>query len=215
LTEGRACEVYGGRDFKEIAALDAATRVFRCRACGLYVVDPVRRWDKAKDDFSQLDLESWIGYMEGFRRGQYRKDLEVIGKYKSAGKLLDVGCACGFFLDDAAKRGFEVRGIEPAHTAVEYARKRFHADVLEGELGSVDVGAEGFDVVSMFAVLEHTAAPTEVVAELHRLLKPGGLAVVKVPRSDALAPWLIYSAYRWTFGRVAAPLRSLYEWSFQ
>jgi SAM-dependent methyltransferase len=211
----RACEACGSTDHRASAQLDAATRILRCRRCGLRSVDPLPRWDAAKDDFAELDLERWVAYMEQFRRAQYRRDLAMIQRWHTRGRVLDIGCSTGFFLDEARARGFEARGIEASPTAAGYATQRFGLDVVQGEFERVDVEEAAFDVVTLFAVLEHMAHPARVIARAAKALRPGGLLVVKVPRSDSLIAHAIYGLHRVSGGGFAAPLRSLYDWDYR
>ena len=94
--------------------------------------------------------------------------------------VLDLGCAGGFMAEAVAVRGANVTGIDPAADAVEAARR--HAEA--GELGIVyDVGvgealpydATAFDAVVCVDVLEHVADLQKVLAEVARVLRPGGL----------------------------------------
>jgi SAM-dependent methyltransferase len=115
----------------------------------------------------------------------YLKKIERLGVPRGA--LLDVGCAAGFFLDEARKRGFTVRGCELSQYAQEYARERLGLEV--DRAGFVDASfappPASFDVITVFNVLEHIPDPQLVAGKLFDLLKPGGYLVVETwdPRS--------------------------------
>lgn len=101
----------------------------------------------------------------------------------SAGQtMLDVGCATGEFLK-LAQRRFECHGVELNATTAEIAR----ADGFQVTTGTVaDVqGNERFDVVTMLQVLEHLVEPTGPLADVHRLLKPGGILYLDTPCVDS------------------------------
>jgi SAM-dependent methyltransferase len=105
------------------------------------------------------------------------------------GKLLDVGCSTGAFLVEAVLAGMQsVAGIEPSPAAVAIARARHGFDVEVGEAESF-AGYRSFDVVSLFAVLEHLREPARFFHGLARELKPGALLVVEVPDADAFAAY--------------------------
>jgi SAM-dependent methyltransferase len=97
-------------------------------------------------------------------------------------KLLDVGCATGEFLKLARKR-FECYGVEIVTDTAELAR-RDGFDVVTGTVADVP-GRERFDVITMLQVIEHLVEPTEPLAEIHRLLKPGGIFYLNTPCTDS------------------------------
>lgn len=96
--------------------------------------------------------------------------------------LLDVGCSTGEFLKLARQR-FDVHGVEINADTAALARESGF-DVITGTL--VDVpGSERFDVVTMLQVIEHLVEPSESLAEIHRLLKRGGVFYLNTPCVDS------------------------------
>lgn len=95
-------------------------------------------------------------------------------------RVLDLGCAGGFMAEAMARRGAIVTGIDPAAAAVAAARD--HAQ-REGLRIAYDVGVgealpypdAGFDIVVCVDVLEHVTDLSRVLAEVARVLRPGGL----------------------------------------
>jgi 2-polyprenyl-6-hydroxyphenyl methylase/3-demethylubiquinone-9 3-methyltransferase len=94
--------------------------------------------------------------------------------------VLDLGCAGGFMAEALAKRGAKVKGIDPASQAIHAARThaaeaglKIQYDVGVGEELPYDDAA--FDVVVCVDVLEHVEDLSQVLAEVVRVLKPGGL----------------------------------------
>ncbi len=94
--------------------------------------------------------------------------------------VLDLGCAGGFMAEALAEKGAHVTGIDPAAEAIEAARA--HA-ALSGHQIEYDVGvgerlpyADGaFDYVVCVDVLEHVQDLDQVLREVERVLRPGGL----------------------------------------
>jgi SAM-dependent methyltransferase len=107
------------------------------------------------------------------------------------GRLLDVGCATGIFLDGMRRLGWQVQGVEPSASAVAYARSRFGLDVFEGRLEDAHYPANHFDVITLWDVLEHVHEPRQVLGELARIMRPGGLLVMSLPNPDSLEARLI------------------------
>lgn len=97
-----------------------------------------------------------------------------------AGKdVLDLGCAGGFMAEAIAERGARVVGIDPAADAIAAASRHASAggliiqyDVGVGEALPYDDGC--FDAVVCVDVLEHVADLASVLAEVARVLRPGG-----------------------------------------
>jgi 2-polyprenyl-3-methyl-5-hydroxy-6-metoxy-1,4-benzoquinol methylase len=100
------------------------------------------------------------------------------------GKLLDVGCGNGNFLDFARRAGWQVRGLDFDPAAVAAARAR-ELDVLEGTIALLDGERECYDRITLSHVLEHIYDPWETLASCHRLLKPGGVLWLETPNMNS------------------------------
>ena len=99
--------------------------------------------------------------------------------------LLEVGCGAGIDLVRFAKAGAIVTGIDLSTTAIDLARKNmeqndlaFDLHVMNGE--AMQFPDDSFDVVYAHGVLQYTADPKKMIAEIHRVLKPGGKFIVMV-----------------------------------
>jgi len=111
-----------------------------------------------------------------------------------AGRLLDVGCGNGVFLQRAAQAGWDVKGIEPDARAVDAAR-RTGLDVIEGTLDSVgDLGM--FDVITASHVIEHVHDPSAFLRQIFERLRPGGRVWLATPNVDSLGHRRFAGAWR-------------------
>jgi 2-polyprenyl-3-methyl-5-hydroxy-6-metoxy-1,4-benzoquinol methylase len=142
---------------------------------GLYHADYFTR------DFSCGVRKGTYLESEAMRVGEYREILTALRRLRPSGRLLEVGCAAGSFLKYAERSGYEVLGVDISEWAAAMAREQFGIRVEVGRLMEVDLPAESFDVVFCGDLLEHEPDPVGFMAEVHRLLKPGGLAAVKAP----------------------------------
>jgi 2-polyprenyl-6-hydroxyphenyl methylase/3-demethylubiquinone-9 3-methyltransferase len=95
-------------------------------------------------------------------------------------RVLDLGCAGGFMAEALARKGAHVSGLDPAQDAIEAAKR--HAEISDLDIQyDVGVGEEmpypdnHFDIVVCVDVLEHVRDLSQVLAEVARVLKPGGL----------------------------------------
>jgi SAM-dependent methyltransferase len=109
------------------------------------------------------------------------------------GRLLDVGCGYGFFPAMMARRGWQAEGIEISPVGREYARCRLGIAVSAEPLPRPDLPVGSFDVISLFYVIEHLPDPVETLREVHRLLRSGGLLLLRWPHTTPivrlLKPW--------------------------
>ena len=113
-----------------------------------------------------------------------RRMLSQTLRWSNGGKLVDFGCGDGGFLALAAKH-FDVTGIELSGKGVESARQRLpSARILEGpvtEIAESELPASAFDVVTQFGYIEHEWCPLAGMCAAARLVKPGGVTVLKTP----------------------------------
>jgi 2-polyprenyl-3-methyl-5-hydroxy-6-metoxy-1,4-benzoquinol methylase len=132
---------------------------------------------------SDLGYADYLGE-EAALRAQARRRLATINAlHPGKGRLLDMGCAAGFFLAEARKDGWSVAGTELSGQMREYAEERLGLRVV-AEVA--ELGGERFDVVTMWEVIEHLPAPLEALRELHSTLAPGGLVCLSTPNTAHL-----------------------------
>ncbi len=113
----------------------------------------------------------------------------------SGGRLLDVGCALGSFLEVAGTR-FAASGVEPDPGTSAQARAA-GLDVISGGIDDVTLssGEPGFDALTMFHVIEHVDSPRRALRHARSLLAPGGVVMIETPTVDCL--WFRLAPRRW------------------
>jgi 2-polyprenyl-3-methyl-5-hydroxy-6-metoxy-1,4-benzoquinol methylase len=116
------------------------------------------------------------------------------------GRLLEIGCAGGFFLDEARKAGFDVVGAELNPEMAAIARDKLSLTVHEGMFETLGFAPESFDVIVAQDVLEHIRDPNTFVGHVAGLLKPHGLFFVRGPLEASMRE-SIYAAVRKICGR--------------
>lgn len=102
------------------------------------------------------------------------------------GKVLDIGCGRGFLLRAFQQAGWDVTGTEMSKSAAAYACEKLGLRVRVGELAELNFPENSFDAVIMWHVLEHFPRPYEVLRQVHRVLRPGGVFLVAVPNFGSL-----------------------------
>ena len=112
----------------------------------------------------------------------------IVQRYLASGRLLDVGCASGHFLDAASGAGFEVVGVEPSEGAVARARERLRGRgvVHHATLQGARLDPASFEGVTLWDVLEHVVDPKAFLSEVTALVRPGGFVLANVPDIGSL-----------------------------
>ncbi|MAF65716.1 MAG: hypothetical protein CMJ84_08670 [Planctomycetes bacterium] len=209
------CAVCGSDDPVEYQRRMYALRgrsfdLVRCRVCSFVYLDPSPDGATLEELYGDPDYFT-EGYSLGVETGSYferraellaRYDTEVASLERELGgpaALFELGSAGGFFIEAARRRGWRVCGVELSPEAARFSIEEFGLDVFEGQLSQAPLTAGSFDLCVADNVLEHTAAPLEVLGDLRRLLRPGGHLLVIVPTyvnsvffraARGLGPWL-------------------------
>jgi 2-polyprenyl-6-hydroxyphenyl methylase/3-demethylubiquinone-9 3-methyltransferase len=121
---------------------------------------------------------------------------------------LEVGCGGGMLCEEIARLGFETVGIDPSERSLQIARNHAKASGLRiryqaGSGESLPYHDGAFDVVFCCDVLEHVRDLPKVVAEISRVLKPGGIfcydTINRSFRSKLVAINISQRWKRWAF----------------
>lgn len=177
--------------------------VARCKKCGLIYVDikmenlkeiynkDYYSGDKVtqskyndKETYEKMRLLNEYHRYHDYMGNREQKEkclekvLERIEIIKKSGKILDVGCAAGFFLNIAKKHEWETYGVEISEYASDYARNKLGLNVFTGELMGAKFPDKHFDVIAMWDVIEHMQDPSASLKEAHRILKDDGLLII-------------------------------------
>lgn len=167
--------------------------IVRCQHCGFIYVYPLPskeclmafyqnpNYFCGADDHGYADYaaeRSWIEQQASVR-------LELLETYCRPGRLLDVGCAAGYFLHVAQTRGWQVEGVEIAPTVVVMAEALL-GQPIHSSLDALAAKSERFDVITMWEYIEHVVDPRHQLQQAYRLLKPGGFLAISTPNTGHL-----------------------------
>ncbi len=141
------------------------------------------------------------------QRFWHRSKLELLDWFfvpEAGMKALDVGCGSGVIADGLGQKGLDVTGVDANSEAIAYAERTFARDkvrFLLGYLDELNLSAARFDVATCLEVVEHVYPPQieKLLADLERLLKPGGRLLITTPNYRGLWPLI-----EWTADRFAA-----------
>lgn len=111
----------------------------------------------------------------------YRNYYQLFEEHVSGRRILDVGSGPGYFLLAGKERGWDVLGIEPSPDAHAYSTEK-GVPVLKDFFSYDALKEHGtFDVIHAAMVLEHVPDPLQMLADMKKLLNPGGLLVIFSP----------------------------------
>lgn len=126
--------------------------------------------------------------MNNLHKYDYLKIMPQIEKFiPRKGRLLEIGCQCGDFLNEVQKLGWKVTGIDSWGDACEIARSRYGLDIIHSSFQEANIADASFDVVVLLNVIEHLLDPAEGFVQIARMIRPGGLLVLETPRYDTLS----------------------------
>lgn len=189
----RPCPLCGANDSREIFVKDGFSHV-ACNPCGFMYVSPVAK-DHVIDEFYRRE-KSWAAVLENptqveFDRKKFAYGLDVALEHcPPEPRVLDVGCGPGVFIDVARELGLETAGVELNQQNVADMRGR-GITVYDKPLDKCGLDEGLFDLIALWEVLEHIIEPRPLLAEIARLLAPGGVVLILVPNRDALVTRLL------------------------
>jgi 2-polyprenyl-3-methyl-5-hydroxy-6-metoxy-1,4-benzoquinol methylase len=188
----RACPLCKKID-GETAFVKNGFKHVRC-SCGMIYVPEVLKDEYLNYVYADPDYEKETHASfrteprKSFIEAIYLDGLSLLDKAgANPGKMLDVGCSSGLFMELALKHGFSVRGVEPSEYAVNVA-KQHGLDVIQGYFGKGMFEENSYDVVVLWDVLEHCEEPGEILEAVIDVLRPGGAFFLQVPNAMGLAP---------------------------
>jgi SAM-dependent methyltransferase len=162
-----------------------------CVGCGLVFVTPRPTEAAMKHLYegqeTKVDLARQIRNVEA-ATAEARRSLDLIGRFRPAGRILEIGCAAGYFLLEAERRGYAATGVEITRQFVDFGRGVLGVDVREGTLTGLDLPPGGFDVIYHRNVLSHLGHPIASFQRMRELLSPEGLMVFQTGNVAELPP---------------------------
>jgi len=173
------CNICGLKE-EEVILNTKAGKIVRCKKCGLYYLTP-RLSDEAElykyqsfvyDDFfcETVDWAKKKIFLRALKKLEPRK-----------GRILDIGCANGFFLALAREKGWKIYGTEISDFFIRKAKENLgEKAIFSGHLKEAKFPSDFFDVITLWDVLDHLLDPLEELKEIRRILKKEGALVIRV-----------------------------------
>jgi len=192
----RVCTVCGAPYQGNVIARFHERTYLRCPACGIIGMNRLEPepMEYGREYFFELYKKQYgKTYLDDFPNlvQMAARRLAHIAKLRAGkkGRVLDIGCAYGPFLAAAREAGFSPFGVDPAEDAVRYVQDNFGVPALRGVFPGCDInefavhedGAILFDVVTLWYVIEHFGNCAAALAEIKKILKPGGILAFSTP----------------------------------
>ena len=157
--------------------------MFRCGGCRTAFVEPMPSAQFLTDFYNRFhasaDAGGWYDEVEARMQADFPAKIALVQCYTQGrpGRLLDVGCGKGFFVKACQEAGIEAEGIDLSQSGVDYATKVLNVKAVCAQLG--DWQPDGlFDTATFWATIEHLSAPVQMLADIQRVLRPGGLLLL-------------------------------------
>jgi len=180
------------KDFVDWTSVDCLFKASRCSNCSFVFINPLPS--------SATLNEYYNGYIDRIRLSrpekmelrdrQYQLDASLLRRFVKTGKLLDVGCGGGYFLN-ALSDSYNRYGCELDPRALEVLRDQFpglaervfHCSVND----LLDMNIRGFDIITLRGVIEHVLEIEALVESVTRICNDGGLLYIcATPNVDCL-----------------------------
>jgi len=186
------CNICGCNDTRLIT-IQNNYKVVCCKQCGLVYLNS--RPDSAHLAYLYENYHlrngkreySWAYLMEK----NYREASKLLSrKFPRKGKILDIGCGYGYFLERMNALGWETAGIDLSPKTISYATGK-GLNVVESSVENISFPKSSFDAITAFYVMEHLPDPYSAVKKIYSLLKPGGIFILRVPHTTPIVRFLL------------------------
>ncbi|MEW6533432.1 MAG: class I SAM-dependent methyltransferase [Thermodesulfobacteriota bacterium] len=164
-------------------------RHVRCLNCGMVFVSPRLA---AHQDIQRQSGTGAMGEDELTRAQQKRlqRELKLYEPFRQHNRLLEVGAGRGWFLEQAAKIGWETWAVEINSSALEHLKKRRSIHLVVEPAEDFQVPAGTMDAVRIWDVIEHLQSPRAALGRIHTALRPGGLVHLSTTNFASLSRWV-------------------------
>jgi len=159
-------------------------RLYRCDGCGNSFCYPVPTDEELAHYYRTYHLSASEGglydVVDARMQADFPAKLAMIRKLGPVGRLLDVGCGKGYFVDYCSRQGIQAQGIDLSASAIEYAKANHQGEYYCGKLEQAsELGFEDpdqlFDTMTMWATIEHVSDPASLLRAAMSRLNVGGM----------------------------------------
>lgn len=181
--------------------------IVRCPSCGLVFRAEIpdeqalgQIYDEGyfRDQPDGPDRHGYADYLRdaSLHRANARRRLRLLAsRMPQRGRLLDVGCAAGFFVDEAHRAGWEASGVDVSTTMVSWGRSELGVPVTCASFAHAEIPPAPLDAITMWDYIEHSIDPQRDLANAREHLRPGGILALSTGDIGSLSARL--TGQRW------------------
>lgn len=199
-----------GSERRTVKFQDGPISVVTCSDCALVYVTPRLQGQALRDVYDagywKSDNPKQRGYADYARESAlylktYRRRMKLVQRWlPEHARILDVGCAAGYFLRIAQAAGHDVHGVEPSAAIAKEAiaalgNERVFHGTLDEAIAARGFAPHSFDLVTMWDVVEHIPEPQPVLRQVRELIKPGGRFLLET--QNVASRWARLLGRRW------------------
>lgn len=176
------CLICGSKSIKTVKS--NFYQYYTCVGCHSSQIKPFPSNSELERFYDQFHCSEDEGGSYDFIEDRMKEDfpikVKLIKKYlnESEINLLDVGCGKGFFVEACLKNKINARGIDVSKSGIDYALNKLNVRAEQTDIVSFSNQLENhnkYDVITLWATIEHLPNPQEVFLAIYTCLKPGGL----------------------------------------
>lgn len=188
------CDLCGHQG--RMVSLYPRQQIFRCPRCGLvfWLGRPQPQSLYTPAYFAGDEYRDYVGDKKLIQR-DFADRIDALRSLKPSGRLLEIGCAYGFFLE-LAQRHWQVRGLDVVPECIAHARDRLGLNAELAEFLELPDECESYDVICMWDTLEHLRRPVECIRRAGRWLRPGGVLAITTNDIDSVVARVRGSKWR-------------------
>lgn len=198
------CPLCGSTSVRTKYFLDEEHSILFCSQCTIQYLSPQLSDQALQQLYSENYYASWgiKGQEENestrqMKMATFSLRMQLIKQYRGTGKVLDIGCATGYFLEVAKEGGFEPYGVEYSAYAAHIAQNKFGIDnIFIGTLEQCNFPRKYFDVIAMSDLIEHVRDPIQTLSKAASLLKEDGIIMIMTPNKSSISRVLMRK--KWT-----------------
>ncbi|MBK6608147.1 MAG: class I SAM-dependent methyltransferase [Leptospiraceae bacterium] len=203
------CNSCGATFFKHLfqkkSSKDETFQIVKCQTCGLVQVNPQPSMEEvakyySDDYFTKRTDRGYDNYYSDKIRSEIERvfrlnleDLDFFEWVKTLSKTkrtIDIGCAAGYFVNFMKSQGWEAEGIEIAEGPVRFAREVLQLPITKADFLNWDNEVKKkFELITLWASIEHLHKPKETLEKIYSHLEPGGRMILSTCRYGILA-WI-------------------------
>lgn len=129
-------------------------------------------------NYFKMEKEHWLMII---RRMIVKDNMDIYLNKNKITKILDFGCGSGILVDELAKQGYQTYGLDNHKDAIKFGLLQGVKNIKVIDTYKINFQDNTFDAVFSLDVLEHIYDEKQVLNEIIRVLKPGGIVIIMVP----------------------------------